>query len=48
MRNRWFVLVAALAAAMSGSLLVLGTSMPALAGSGSQQAGWLPVGNLLS
>jgi hypothetical protein len=46
--NRSLALAAALAAAMSGLFVAFSTPTPALAGSGSLQAGALPVGNLLS
>jgi hypothetical protein len=47
-RNRALVLVAALAAALSGLLVAFGAATPAFAGSGSSQAAPFPVGNLLS
>jgi hypothetical protein len=47
-RNRALVLVAALAAALSGLLVAFGAATPAFAGSGSSQAVPFPVGNLLS
>jgi hypothetical protein len=47
-RNRWLVLAAALAAAVSGLLVALGTPVPAGAATGTLQAGPFGVGNLLS